>query len=90
MHILIMIQGIETYLPDVTFPSKKIDLCKLIAPVRLHLRGGSPMNLCPDLLPEHPGLVKGELPNGMKYVILPNHMPKNRFYANLLVRILRG
>jgi hypothetical protein len=35
------------------------------------------------LLPEHPGLVAGALPNGLRYSILQNKIPANRMYANL-------
>lgn len=38
-------------------------------------------------LPLHPDLVTGELENGMKYVILPNAVPPERFEAHLQVHV---
>ena len=47
---------------------------------------GSSVGLDEDaLLPEHPGLVAGALPNGLRYSILQNKIPANRIYANLEV-----
>jgi hypothetical protein len=34
-------------------------------------------------LPEHPLLRRGTLPNGLRYVVLPNAVPPNRFEAHL-------
>ncbi len=34
-------------------------------------------------LEQHKDLVQGELPNGLKYVILPNQVPPERFEAHL-------
>ncbi len=52
----------------------------------MRLRGGSDSSHTrPDLLPEHPSLTKGELENGLRYVILQNSVPKSRFHANLMV-----
>jgi len=34
-------------------------------------------------LPSHPDLVRGVLPNGLRYVVLPNRVPPNRFEAHL-------
>jgi len=36
-------------------------------------------------IPMHPGLVTGELDNGLRYVIFPNKTPPNRFEAHLEV-----
>jgi hypothetical protein len=36
-------------------------------------------------LPEHPGLVAGALPNGLRYSILRNKIPANRIFATLEV-----
>jgi len=41
-----------------------------------------------DILPRHPELVEGELPNGLSYKILPNSNPVSRFEAHL--EILSG
>ena len=38
-----------------------------------------------DLLPIHPDVVTGVLPNGLPYVILPNRSPPGRFEAHLQV-----
>lgn len=38
-------------------------------------------------LPTHPKLHRGFLPNGMKYVILPNSVPPNRFEAHLEMHV---
>uniref|UniRef100_A0A061SA19 Insulinase (Peptidase family m16) family protein isoform 2 n=1 Tax=Tetraselmis sp. GSL018 TaxID=582737 RepID=A0A061SA19_9CHLO len=38
-------------------------------------------------LPKHPDLVQGQLDNGMKYVILPNAVPPQRFEAHLEVHV---
>ena len=37
------------------------------------------------LLPSHPDFVRGRLPNGLEYVILPNASPAGRFEAHLEV-----
>jgi predicted Zn-dependent peptidase len=37
------------------------------------------------LLPEDPNLVRGALPNGLRYSILKNKVPPKRFYVNLAV-----
>jgi predicted Zn-dependent peptidase len=37
------------------------------------------------MLPSHPNLIKGSLPNGFTYVILPNGNPSGRFEAHLEV-----
>lgn len=34
-------------------------------------------------LPPHPLLVRGSLPNGLRYVVLPNAKPPSRFEAHL-------
>ena len=34
-------------------------------------------------LPQHPLLLRGQLPNGLRYVVLPNRVPPNRFEAHL-------
>ena len=36
-------------------------------------------------MPQHPDLVTGQLKNGLRYVILPNKTPPNRFEAHLEV-----
>ncbi len=36
-------------------------------------------------LPEHPGLVAGALPNGLRFSILRNKIPANRIFATLEV-----
>ena len=36
-------------------------------------------------MPQHPELVTGQLENGLRYVMLPNKTPPNRFEAHLEV-----
>eukprot|EP00245_Coleochaete_scutata_P005274 TRINITY_DN18712_c0_g1_i1.p1 TRINITY_DN18712_c0_g1~~TRINITY_DN18712_c0_g1_i1.p1 ORF type:complete len:1369 (+),score=265.63 TRINITY_DN18712_c0_g1_i1:154-4260(+) len=38
-------------------------------------------------LPMHPKLVRGQLENGLRYVILPNKVPPNRFEAHLEMHV---
>jgi hypothetical protein len=38
-----------------------------------------------ELLPVHPDVISGVLPNGLSYVILPNKSPPGRFEAHLQV-----
>ncbi|XP_066369350.1 stromal processing peptidase, chloroplastic-like isoform X4 [Miscanthus floridulus] len=38
-------------------------------------------------LPEHPKLIRGQLKNGLRYLILPNKVPANRFEAHMEVHV---
>ncbi|GJM97940.1 hypothetical protein PR202_ga14905 [Eleusine coracana subsp. coracana] len=38
-------------------------------------------------LPSHPKLVRGQLKNGLRYLILPNKVPGNRFEAHMEVHV---
>ncbi|KAL8170335.1 hypothetical protein V2J09_022139 [Rumex salicifolius] len=38
-------------------------------------------------LPSHPKLYKGQLKNGLRYIILPNKVPPNRFEAHMEVHV---
>lgn len=38
-------------------------------------------------LEQHPDLVLGELENGLRYAILPNRVPANRFEAHLEIHV---
>ncbi|KAG8094857.1 hypothetical protein GUJ93_ZPchr0012g20478 [Zizania palustris] len=38
-------------------------------------------------LPSHPKLVRGQLKNGLRYLILPNKVPANRFEAHMEVHV---
>jgi predicted Zn-dependent peptidase len=38
-------------------------------------------------LPQHPALLRGQLPNGLRYVVLPNKTPANRFEAHLEMHV---
>lgn len=38
-------------------------------------------------LPADPALIRGELPNGLRYAVLPNAEPKDRISLRLLVRV---
>jgi len=47
----------------------------------------SPAKLADDRLPEHPGVKRGVLPNGLRYVILKNAMPPQRFEAHIELHV---
>ncbi|KAL6873468.1 hypothetical protein ACP4OV_013550 [Aristida adscensionis] len=38
-------------------------------------------------LPSHPKLIRGQLKNGLRYLILPNKVPANRFEAHMEVHV---
>lgn len=38
-------------------------------------------------LPSHPKLYRGQLENGLRYLILPNKVPQNRFEAHMEVHV---
>lgn len=40
-----------------------------------------------SLLPSHPKLHRGQLKNGLRYIILPNKIPANRFEAHMEVHV---
>ena len=64
---------------DATVPSAAATLA---APLSEPLLPAPPVDLSAPL-PQHPLLLRGQLPNGLRYVVLPNRVPPNRFEAHL-------
>lgn len=46
-----------------------------------------PADLSSRMLPEHPGVSRGVLPNGLRYVMLRNAMPAGRFEAHIELHV---
>ena len=60
----------------------KFDLLGLAQVQEAPLASSSPPATLQELR-EHPDLVRGQLENGLRYAILPNRVPPNRFEAHL-------
>merc|ERR1719181_927812 len=56
--------------------------CRVAAPEK-----SDTAQLLSTTLPQHPALLRGQLPNGLRYVVLPNKTPANRFEAHLEMHV---
>ncbi|KAJ7516395.1 hypothetical protein O6H91_22G056800 [Diphasiastrum complanatum] len=68
-----------------TFPEKAVETVK--DPIENHARDVEIKNFLNSKLPSHPKLHRGQLDNGLRYVILPNKVPPNRFEAHMEMHV---
>ncbi|GAB4841725.1 hypothetical protein Ancab_022447 [Ancistrocladus abbreviatus] len=71
--------AISTTCPDGTFERQIVDIME---PKARELE-----EFLHSELPSHPKLYRGQLKNGLRYIILPNKVPPNRFEAHMEVHV---
>lgn len=72
--------AVSTSCPDGTLEKQGLDF--LDPEVRMEIEG-----FLNSELPSHPKLYRGQLKNGLRYIILPNKVPPNRFEAHMEVHV---